>query len=97
MTCASFATTILDISVCHCRFTAGDPREEHYCVDARGFIALQNFLCRNEEDHIKNIEDSRGSMFWNKLPIFYNPNLDGESDECGGTNPVNCKAKEVLP
>lgn len=93
MSCCSMQTRILDINVVHCTFTADDDRVEHYCVDMYGYLAL----CEYYEENFLN-QALVDVIFCNKVPIRYNPSLDGGGLHDGiGTNSDDCRASKVLP
>lgn len=89
MTKASFPTSILDINVFHC---VGE--DEHYCVDLNGYMALCDYFDENVINHVVAEKDI---LFYNKIPIRHNSNLDGDEDGSAGTNAANCEAKKAIP
>jgi hypothetical protein len=99
MSCCSIPTRILNINVVHCTFTKDDDREEHYCVNDAGYIALWNYQYEKDGRISKatKLEECMGVMFYQKVRIDHNPNLDGEENGSVTTNPVGCEAKEVIP
>lgn len=89
----SMKTTILDVTVYHCT----DGEEEHYCVDENGYLALHNYLIKDEY-HAKEISECEGILFYRKIHIRYNPKLDrGEDDDTSGANAKGCRASEIIP
>lgn len=88
----SIQTTIFGIVCFHC--VGGD--EEHYCVDANGYIAIHNMLLK-EKFHVKTVKECGDMMVFNKLTVYYNPKLDGGLLHDGtGTNSKGCRATDIF-